>query len=69
MGHYCLNAVNDMFGAMAAKPLRTLDLDPVEIEVFLAAARKDLRNPDIHSYEHYFFWMGQKPEGKGKELS
>jgi len=54
-----------MFGAMAAKPFRALGMDPVEIEVFLAAARKDLNNPEIHAYEIFYFWMGQKPEEKG----
>ncbi|KAI5457649.1 S-adenosyl-L-methionine-dependent methyltransferase [Mariannaea sp. PMI_226] len=60
IGLYCRNAVSDMFGAMAAKPFREI-MEPAEIEVFLAAARNDLRNPDIHSYENYYFWMGQKP--------
>jgi hypothetical protein len=55
-----------MFGAMAAKPFRALNLDPTEIEVFLAAARKDLNNQELHSYENFFFWMGQKPETTGK---
>ncbi|KAH8664806.1 S-adenosyl-L-methionine-dependent methyltransferase [Ilyonectria robusta] len=59
IGHYCRTAVSDMFGAMAAKPLRKI-LDPVEIELFLAGARKDLQNPSIHSYEKYYFWMGQR---------
>lgn len=55
-----------MFGAMAAKPFRALNIEPVEIELFLAAARKDLNNPGIHAYEKFFFWMGQKPEKSGK---
>jgi hypothetical protein len=50
-----------MFGAMAAKPLRKI-LGPEEIEVFLAHARNDLENVKIHSYEKYYFWMGQKPK-------
>ncbi|KAJ9150145.1 S-adenosyl-L-methionine-dependent methyltransferase [Coniochaeta hoffmannii] len=66
IGLYARTAVNDMFGAMAAKPFRALGMDPVEIEVFLAAARKDLNNPEIHAYEIFYFWMGQKPEEKGK---
>ncbi|KAM5386304.1 hypothetical protein ACJA88_002454 [Fusarium oxysporum] len=59
IGLYLKTAVNDMFGAMAAKPLRKI-LGPEEIEVFLADARKDLNNVNIHSYEKYYFWMGQK---------
>ncbi|KAH6876611.1 S-adenosyl-L-methionine-dependent methyltransferase [Thelonectria olida] len=61
IGLYCRNAVSDMFGAMAAKPFRKV-MDPVEIEMFLAAARKDLANPNMHAYEKYYFWMGQKLE-------
>ncbi|CCT75453.1 related to TAM domain methyltransferase [Fusarium fujikuroi IMI 58289] len=59
IGLYLKTAVSDMFGAMAAKPLRKI-LEPEEIEVFLADARKDLDNVNIHSYEKYYFWMGQK---------
>jgi hypothetical protein len=55
-------AVNDMFGAMAAKPLRATGMDPVQIEVFLASARKDLNNLSVHAYENFFFWTGQRPE-------
>ncbi|KAM0342587.1 hypothetical protein ACHAPU_009442 [Fusarium lateritium] len=61
VGLYLKTAVNDMFGAMAAKPLRKI-LEPEEIDVFLADARKDLNDVKIHSYEKYYFWMGQKPE-------
>ncbi|KAF4977615.1 hypothetical protein FZEAL_5899 [Fusarium zealandicum] len=61
IGLYCSTAVGDMFGAMAAKPLRKI-MDPAEIELFLAAARKDLHNPAFHSYEKYYFWMAQKPD-------
>ncbi|KAG4261197.1 hypothetical protein FPRO04_08188 [Fusarium proliferatum] len=50
IGLYLKTAVSDMFGAMAAKPLRKI-LEPEEIEVFLANARKDLNNVNIHSYE------------------
>ncbi|KAF5552072.1 TAM domain-containing protein [Fusarium phyllophilum] len=63
IGLYLKTAVSDMFGAMAAKPLRKI-LGPEEIEVFLADARKDLNNVNIHSYEKYYFWMGQKAEEK-----
>lgn len=71
VGLYARTAVDDMFGAMAAKPFRALGMDPVESEVFLAAARKDLNNPEMHCYENFFFWTAQKPEapagpGKGK---
>ncbi|KAF5586463.1 mRNA 3 end-processing YTH1 [Fusarium pseudocircinatum] len=52
IGLYLKTAVSDMFGAMAAKPLRKI-LGPEEIEVFLADARKDLNNVNIHSYENY----------------
>lgn len=55
-----------MFGAMAAKPLRKI-LDPVEIELFLAGAKKDLQNPSIHSYEKYYFWRGQRPLVEGDD--
>ncbi|KAM5386509.1 hypothetical protein ACJZ2D_000472 [Fusarium nematophilum] len=61
IGLYCRTAVGDMFGAMAAKPFRKI-MDPEEIQVLLAAARKDLQDVNIHSYEKYYFWMGQKPE-------
>ncbi|KPM45556.1 hypothetical protein AK830_g945 [Neonectria ditissima] len=63
IGLYCRTAVGDMFGAMAAKPLRKI-LDPVDIELFLAAARKDLHDGSKHSYEKYYFWMGQKPQAE-----
>lgn len=55
-----------MFGAMAAKPFRALHMAPADSDVFLAAARQDLNNPEMHSYENFFFWMGQKPE-EGEE--
>ncbi|KAF5989750.1 TAM domain-containing protein [Fusarium bulbicola] len=61
IGLYLKTAVSDMFGAMAAKPLRKV-LEPEEIEIFLADARKDLNNVNIHSYEKYYFWMGQKAQ-------
>ncbi|KAB5578083.1 S-adenosyl-L-methionine-dependent methyltransferase [Coniochaeta sp. 2T2.1] len=65
IGLYCRTAVNDMFGAMAAKPFRALDMSLVEIELFLAAARKDLNSQGVHAYETFYFWMGQKPEESG----
>jgi len=49
-----------MMGAMAAKPLRALGLQPVEIEVLLATARNEMNNPKVHAYERFYFWMGQK---------
>ena len=49
-----------MFGAMAAKPFRRI-MEAKDIEAFLAAARKDLYDTEIHAYEKYYFWMGQKP--------
>ncbi|KAF5002462.1 hypothetical protein FDECE_10621 [Fusarium decemcellulare] len=61
IGLYCKTAVGDMFGAMAAKPLLKV-MEPPEIDVFLAAARRDLKDVRIHSYEKYYFWMGQKPK-------
>ncbi|KAF5017330.1 hypothetical protein F66182_10759 [Fusarium sp. NRRL 66182] len=54
VGLYCRTAVADMFGAMAAKPLRKV-LEPAEIKVLLDDARKDLHNVNIHSYEKYYF--------------
>jgi hypothetical protein len=64
IGMYCRTAVNDMFGAMAAKPFRNLDMSEAEIQLFLAAARKDLNNDGIHAYEKFYFWTGQKPGAK-----
>ncbi|EYB21685.1 hypothetical protein FG05_03836 [Fusarium graminearum] len=61
IGLYLKTAVSDMFGAMAAKPLRKV-MGPDEIELFLIDARKDLNNVNYHAYENYYFWMGQKPE-------
>lgn len=49
-----------MFGAMAAKPFRQI-MEAKDIEAFLAAAKKDLHDAEIHSYEKYYFWMGQRP--------
>ncbi|CAG1982094.1 unnamed protein product [Fusarium graminearum] len=43
IGLYLKTAVSDMFGAMAAKPLRKV-MGPDEIELFLIDARKDLNN-------------------------
>ncbi|KAI8651181.1 hypothetical protein NCS55_01361500 [Fusarium keratoplasticum] len=60
IGLYCRTAVEDMFGAMAAKPFRRI-MEAKDIEAFLTAARKDLYDTEIHTYEKYYFWMGQKP--------
>jgi hypothetical protein len=68
IGMYCRTAVNDMFGAMAAKPFRNLDMSETEIQLFLAAARSDLNNAAIHAYEKFYFWMGQKPGAKEDKL-
>jgi hypothetical protein len=60
IGLYLKMAMSDMFGAMAAKPLLTLNLQPIEIELLLASARKEMADPTVHTYECMYFWFGQK---------
>ena len=33
----------------------------VDAEVFIARCRASMRDPSIHSYATYYFWLGQKP--------
>ena len=63
---YMQTILNNLIGALAAKPLRMLGWSDAEVEVFAARARNDLKNNNFHAYINYFFWTGQKPVGKGK---
>jgi hypothetical protein len=56
------NILQTMLGAFSGRPFQALGLDQVEIEVFLAGVRKDLKNTAYHSYMNYMFWTAQKPE-------
>jgi hypothetical protein len=51
-----------LFAAIGARPLLAIGMEQVEIEVFLAGVRKDLKNTDFHSYMEYIFWTAQKPQ-------
>ncbi|KAK4234259.1 S-adenosyl-L-methionine-dependent methyltransferase [Achaetomium macrosporum] len=62
IGMYFQNILGDLLGAIGARPFQVLGMDPVEIQVFLAGVRKDIKNTNYHSYLEYLFWTAQKPE-------
>ncbi len=62
IGLYCQMTMTDLLNAMAAKPFRKLDMNEVEIQLLLAAAKKNMVDPAVHAYVNYLFWTGQKPE-------
>ncbi|BDD57552.1 hypothetical protein MPDQ_007446 [Monascus purpureus] len=45
---------------------RVLGWSPEEVQVHLARARQDIRNPDIHAYVLLYVVYAQKPKEKGK---
>jgi len=60
---YCQHVMGDLMGAMAAKPFRTLpDMNEVEIQLLLTAAKKSMVDPNQHAYVKYLFWTAQKPD-------
>jgi hypothetical protein len=61
VGQYMLTVMSDLMGAFAAKPFLALGMEPAEIEVFLAKARKDLKDPKQHAYLEFKLWRAQKP--------
>jgi len=63
-GMYMTLNMSDLMAAMGAKPLTVLGMSREEIEVFLAQARRDMKDPLQHAYLNYRFWTGQKPLGK-----
>ncbi|KAH0526340.1 hypothetical protein TsFJ059_009674 [Trichoderma semiorbis] len=54
------DAINELVGALAAKPLRTLGWDDTELEVYLASARKALWDKRVHCYANFISWWAQK---------
>ncbi|KAK3377107.1 S-adenosyl-L-methionine-dependent methyltransferase [Lasiosphaeria ovina] len=61
VGLYFRHTLEQMLGVFGAKPFAALGMSQVEIEVFLAGVRQDLKNNDYHSYMEYIFWTAQKP--------
>jgi hypothetical protein len=61
VGQYLSTSMSDFMTAFAAKPFRALGMEPAEIEVFIAKARKDMKDPKQHAYLEFKFWKGQKP--------
>lgn len=49
-----------LVSAMSAKPLRTVGLSDVELEVFLASVGKSASDTGVHSYFNFISWWGQK---------
>ncbi|KAK0649746.1 S-adenosyl-L-methionine-dependent methyltransferase [Cercophora newfieldiana] len=62
IGLYFISILEALFRAIGGRPLIAAGMDPVEIEVFLAGVRKDLKNTNYHSYMEYIFWTAQKPK-------
>ncbi|KAJ0343796.1 hypothetical protein COL154_010834 [Colletotrichum chrysophilum] len=61
IGRYSQAAVYDGLHANTIAPLtRGLGWSSTEVEIFLVQLRKDLMNPSIHSYAHYYSMSGQK---------
>ncbi|UKZ53678.1 hypothetical protein TrVGV298_007475 [Trichoderma virens] len=52
--------INELVGALAAKPLKTLGWDDTELEVYLASARKGLWDKKVHCYANFISWWAQK---------
>ncbi|KAI9152037.1 S-adenosyl-L-methionine-dependent methyltransferase [Paramyrothecium foliicola] len=61
VGQYMLTVMSDLMGAFGAKPFRALGMEPAEIEVFLAEARKDMKDTKQHAFLEFKLWRGQKP--------
>ncbi len=59
--------ISSLMSAMAAKPLLGLGLSETEIQVLLAAARREMNDPSIHAYLNFLCWQGQKPTGSEGE--
>jgi len=62
VGMYWRMAIHDLLPAMGGKPFLSLGMSPEEIEVFLVGVRKALSDTKVHSYIHFHFVYGQKPE-------
>jgi SAM-dependent methyltransferase len=56
------NLVDGLDGLSKVLFIDVLRWTPVELEVFLARVRKDIRNPTIHAYAKLFVVYGQKPK-------
>ena len=67
-GMYMQTILNNLIGALSAKPLRMLGWSDFEVELLAANSRKDLKNNDMHAYLNYLFWTAQKPGSDGKEV-
>jgi ubiquinone/menaquinone biosynthesis C-methylase UbiE len=62
IGLYFQAILEALFAAIGARPLLAIGMEQIEIEVFLAGVRKDLKNTNFHSYMEYIFWTAQKSE-------
>ncbi|KAL7912174.1 S-adenosyl-L-methionine-dependent methyltransferase [Trichoderma velutinum] len=54
------DSINELVGALAAKPLKTLGWDETELEVYLASSRKALWDKRVHCYANFISWWAQK---------
>lgn len=54
------DALNELVGALAVKPLRTLGWDEAALEVYLVGARKALWDAEVHCYANFISWWAQK---------
>ena len=61
IGLYQKTAVLEFISTFAGRPFEALGLNPVEVQVILARARKSLEDPQVHRYFNYYFWYAQKP--------
>ncbi|KAI8246877.1 Secondary metabolism regulator LAE1 [Colletotrichum sp. SAR 10_96] len=61
VGEYMRTIMEDLLGAAASKPLKTLGMTDTEIQVFLVSVRSALRDRNVHAYGTYYSWVGQKP--------
>ena len=61
IGLYQKTAVLEFISTFAGRPFEALGLDPAEVQVDLALARKAVEDTKVHRYFHYYFWYAQKP--------
>lgn len=56
-----VNTLDGLYGFAARLCIQVMGMTPEELEVLLAACRKDITNPKIHSYWSIVVAYGQKP--------
>lgn len=61
IGLYQKHAVDGFMSVLAGRPFHALGLDPIAVQIDLAAARRSIDDTSVHRYFDYYFWYAQKP--------